>query len=744
MDRVSSDLKQWLDSQAEALGEPETALSPYHDAEDDFSPKTPSAASQRPAVLSPNYKEDRYLWHEDGKDDYPQMDLARQAYRSGLPAGPTLHEQVVQSLQQDGPATREELAARLGIDEPSWKMLSYAIGAGKRSGEVYEENGILQAGVRSQWETQGNVDPRLAAKTRTQLVNQAEGLSPDTSEVVHEWPDGWTVRRLKTYSDAVREGELMRNCLSPEQAFEMADRMDNNGGWEPENVINEAWLKADFETDNPNYSEFNLPDDIFSLRDPDNIPHVTEAEGSSLGRNNSIPKQEYQSRMDEWRGVDSTDALYNQPDTSTCETCGDEYFLDGNDSMDCPNCAPAISPKITKEFARDLSLKLLAVAMEEEAKEEKQKESMAASPEAWEDASRTRSWYHGTPSDRVEKVLAEGLLPGQEGDWDGSYMAPRPGHVYLTSDPTEAKMRGSGKTEDMPYTTVLQIDPSYLDPANMSPDEDLMSDDIKRDHGIGYMRDDAQYKSVGDLAEGLGWGDDTSVTDPYVRRGSPLAYRGVIPPEALSVYKDPEEGYSDCMYCGEYTSDDDGAYCGECGMNKYAKTAAGSLPEVVYIDTPAQYKSWLAAEAPWIYDQENNVVYAGKAYQRHADIAGDIPEVDMGVHGVIKLHVPDKPLFVVNDMIDVPDTVRQALANWSGKDIRSEWPGYEQEFNALYDEAFGKPHHLTSVLDQTEVQEQEEDSKDEESSYEKSKRLWYDGVWREVTPASSEGLEHEE
>lgn len=72
--RLSSDLKQWLDSEAEAMGEPETALSPYHDTVDDFSPKSLSDAPSRPSVDSPSYKEEHYLWHEDGKDDYPQMD----------------------------------------------------------------------------------------------------------------------------------------------------------------------------------------------------------------------------------------------------------------------------------------------------------------------------------------------------------------------------------------------------------------------------------------------------------------------------------------------------------------------------------------------------------------------------------------------------------------------------------------------------------------------------------------------
>jgi hypothetical protein len=78
MSAMGSDLKQWLTRQKEELGEPETRLSPYHDSEADFAPQSASPALSRPSVPPPDYKEDRYLWHEDGKEDYPQMDLQPQ------------------------------------------------------------------------------------------------------------------------------------------------------------------------------------------------------------------------------------------------------------------------------------------------------------------------------------------------------------------------------------------------------------------------------------------------------------------------------------------------------------------------------------------------------------------------------------------------------------------------------------------------------------------------------------------
>jgi len=38
---------------------------------------------------------------------------------------------------------------------------------------------------------------RIAAMTRTQLLDRAKNL-PDNSEVIHSWPDGWSVRQPVT------------------------------------------------------------------------------------------------------------------------------------------------------------------------------------------------------------------------------------------------------------------------------------------------------------------------------------------------------------------------------------------------------------------------------------------------------------------------------------------------------------------------------------------------------------------
>lgn len=69
MDQIS-DLKQWLDSQRVKSDQ---ALSPHHSDEKDFVPKPMANGSS--FVPSPKFKEERYLWHEDGKNEHPEMNL---------------------------------------------------------------------------------------------------------------------------------------------------------------------------------------------------------------------------------------------------------------------------------------------------------------------------------------------------------------------------------------------------------------------------------------------------------------------------------------------------------------------------------------------------------------------------------------------------------------------------------------------------------------------------------------------
>lgn len=158
----------------------------------------------------------------------------------------------------------------------------------------------------------------FSAPTRNKQLRQMKELQeqygPDSSEVVHGFDDGWTVNRLKNYADKVREGEMMNNCFRfpppmglsdlwakhPDmgiedpsdqmsaviKAMEMAvERGDNSGNLVPPDI--------DLSVD--------LPEDVYSLRDPDGIPRLNYMHGQEpLGNANQPPKPEYQKYLDQW------------------------------------------------------------------------------------------------------------------------------------------------------------------------------------------------------------------------------------------------------------------------------------------------------------------------------------------------------------------------------------------------------------------------------------------------------------
>ena len=86
---------------------------------------------------------------------------------------------------------------------------------------------------------------------RQRKIEAYEGEhGPDTAEIVHQFDDGWTVRRLLYIRDALYEGTLQKHCMAGHDWPEGADN--------PDNVLDhgEGW-------------------DILSLRDPMNYPRVT-------------------------------------------------------------------------------------------------------------------------------------------------------------------------------------------------------------------------------------------------------------------------------------------------------------------------------------------------------------------------------------------------------------------------------------------------------------------------------------
>lgn len=148
------------------------------------------------------------------------------------------------------------------------------------------------------------------AETRSKRLQNAGELDRlgyhDTSDIVHEFEDGWTVRRLPTFRDLHREGQLMRHCWSSPALDDLHGRDDLPA---PTFAWDMFYIGDDLEADPTKGKDFYGHDferHHMSLRDPDNLPHLSWFEDksghldSAYGRNNSKPKDEYLDRIDEY------------------------------------------------------------------------------------------------------------------------------------------------------------------------------------------------------------------------------------------------------------------------------------------------------------------------------------------------------------------------------------------------------------------------------------------------------------
>ncbi len=142
--------------------------------------------------------------------------------------------------------------------------------------------------------------------------------------------------------------------------------------------------------------------------------------------------------------------------------------------------------------------------------------------------------YHATTQGRLESIMQHGLHPwdseisgGHHYDFN-EWLKPRPGHVYMAQTPVEAYSKGMdlvdrSKGEE---PVVLRIDPAYLQAHSVNPDEDTMLPE-------GNSRPYPGYDSLGEMAEKMDYGTPYE-TEGQIGRGNAVAYRGVVPPEAIS------------------------------------------------------------------------------------------------------------------------------------------------------------------------------------------------------------------
>lgn len=180
------------------------------------------------------------------------------------------------------------------------------------------------------------------------------------------------------------------------------------------------------------------------------------------------------------------------------------------------------------------------------------KESRPVSEDWWNESTdpnqgRFPMLYHGTDHDRAQQIMREGLIPWDElerpeDDWDfegvdeghnwDPVATPRPGHVYLAPGKGYAQgVRGIGYYN----TSVLEIDPRHLNPANINPDEDFGYtgrgiDNERSPEGYGPN----DFDSRGEHADYIGLGNDIPRTEKALEGKPPgIAHRGAIPPHAI-------------------------------------------------------------------------------------------------------------------------------------------------------------------------------------------------------------------
>lgn len=177
------------------------------------------------------------------------------------------------------------------------------------------------------------------AVTHAHLLRTSERLGErygeDSSEIVARLSEEWTIRKFKTYADAYREGVLMSNCFAPKVCDEAVRdewiyhpetvwfRCEDDGSkvfldrtkTEAEILASgESFAAHFYRADLESVEDFDLSHtwggNCLSLRDPDNIPHLSYCEDRMeiLGRKNSVAKKKHIARWNEYKPIDYIEA----------------------------------------------------------------------------------------------------------------------------------------------------------------------------------------------------------------------------------------------------------------------------------------------------------------------------------------------------------------------------------------------------------------------------------------------------
>jgi hypothetical protein len=169
------------------------------------------------------------------------------------------------------------------------------------------------------------------------------------------------------------------------------------------------------------------------------------------------------------------------------------------------------------------------------------------------------------PEDIAQSILREGLQPDRgidivypsrdqsssqaqyEYDLDNWWHEPRPGHVFMTTDPHTAY-----------GDHLMRVDLRHLQPENFNPDDDYWRDNeipgLPRPQWYwGDPQKDQQIGTLGEQAERLNVGGNPEDTYQAIQDSGIAGYRGTIPPAALT-YIPPNHPEYPRQQSGEYVT----------------------------------------------------------------------------------------------------------------------------------------------------------------------------------------------
>jgi 2'-5' RNA ligase len=326
----ADELAKWLQSfPAQEEAQP---LSIHHTDEGQIAPQRRSPVAEGPHIDPPSHPYKPYDWASEGWTESPLDRTANDQLELGEQYCPACFSTAI----ADGGTYSECLDCGHieSKDEPSFRW--------PRSQEPpspTEPNRPTLFASRTS---------AMTRKKKLELMHQIENRdvqAPDQSIIVHEFPNGWSIRQLRTYGDAMREGQLMGNCFSPLEMEpeshhpiweQHPEALWDNTSMDPYAGEEGTYLGIPEDAD----LSHSVPAHMYSLRDPDNYPHMSSDDNATLGMHNvefEEAKPEYQQMWDEWEVAHQkqrADALKHTWTSAldVCPNCG------GKDGTPCKVC----------------------------------------------------------------------------------------------------------------------------------------------------------------------------------------------------------------------------------------------------------------------------------------------------------------------------------------------------------------------------------------------------------------------